>query len=72
MSKRRPPAYDLSTEKAIKHLFPREADEAVWLETKQEGKPAAKAERTVNAGAEQRDASEQQLREARSGQHGHG
>ena len=52
----RPPADDVSTEKAIKHLFPREAEEAAKLEAVGERKPTGGAERTVKAGAEQRDA----------------
>jgi hypothetical protein len=55
MSKSRPPAYDVSAEKAVKHLFPVEAEEAVTLEAKPERKPAAEAQMTVEAGAEQRD-----------------
>jgi hypothetical protein len=55
MSESRPPAYDVSTERAIKHLFPREAEEAVRLELTPERKPAGEAQRTVETGAEQRD-----------------
>jgi len=50
----RPPAHDVSTEKAIKHLFPREAEEAAKLEAAGE-QPIGGAERTVEAGAEERD-----------------
>jgi hypothetical protein len=53
---KRPPAGDVSTEKAIKHLFPREAEEAGRLEAAGERKPADGADGTVPAGAEQRDA----------------
>ena len=106
MSDSRRPAYDVSAEKAIKHLFPVEAEEAVTLEAKPERKPAGEAQRAVEAGAEPRDAgakdfallrlrespdeelalfedrlrqdalgagaTEQELREAQSGQPGHG
>jgi hypothetical protein len=43
-STHRPPAHDLTTEKAIKHLFPREAAQAVRLEAKQEHQPAGGAD----------------------------
>ena len=50
---KRPPAHDVSTEKAIKHLFPTEAEEAARLEGAGERKPAGDADRTVQEGAEQ-------------------
>jgi len=56
----RPPAHDLSTEKAIKHLFPTEAEEAARLEAAGERKPAG-GDTTVQAGAEQRDAGAKDL-----------
>ena len=56
MSKSRSPAHDVSIEKAVKHLFPTEAEEAARLEEKQEHQPAGEAQRTAEAGAEQRDA----------------
>jgi hypothetical protein len=55
MSESRPPAHDVSTEKAIKHLFPKEAGEAARLEATGERQPAGGAERTAKAEAEQRD-----------------
>jgi hypothetical protein len=55
MPKRRSPAHDVTTEKAMKHLFPEEANEAVRLEAKQQRGPAAAAGRTVKAGTGQRD-----------------
>ncbi len=61
MSKSRPPAHDVSTEKAIKHLFPTDAEEAVRLEAKQERKPAGEAERTLKAGTDPRDAGAKDL-----------
>lgn len=39
---RRPPAHDLTTERAIKHLFPREAEEAVRLEASRSANLLAK------------------------------
>ena len=55
MSGSRPPAHDVSTEKAIKHLSPKEAGEAARLEATGERKPAGGAERTAKVEAEQRD-----------------
>ena len=57
MPEPRPPAHDLTTEKAIKHLFPAEAAEAAKLEAEQERKPPGEAESTGRSAAEQRDVS---------------
>ena len=57
MPEPRPPAHDLTTEKAIKHLFPAEAAEAAKLEAEQERKPAGEAESAGQSAAEQRDVS---------------
>ncbi len=57
MPERRPSADDVTLEKAVKHLFPTEAEDAVTLEPKQEPEPADAPERPVKAGPEQRDAS---------------
>lgn len=56
MTESRPPAHDVSTEKAMKHLFPTEAEQAARLEGTGERNPDGGAERPVTAGAEQRDA----------------
>jgi hypothetical protein len=52
MSESRPPAHDLSAEKAVKHLFPTEAEEATRLEAK----PVHEAAGDAQARAEQHDA----------------
>jgi hypothetical protein len=72
MGEKRPPAYDVTTERAIKHLFPEEAKDAVTLNAEQEGTPAAEAERAVKVSAEQRESSAKddalrRLREAPGG-----
>jgi hypothetical protein len=64
MPRRRPPAYDVTTEKAIKHLFPNEAGEAVTIEPKHERADATEAE--SDAGP-----TEQYLRAAQSGSREH-
>ena len=56
MSETRKAAHDLTTEKAIKHLFPAEAAEAAKLEPEQEHKRAGEAEGAVPSAAQQRDA----------------
>jgi hypothetical protein len=55
MSKSRPPAHDVSSEKAIKHLFPKEAEEAARLGATQEQEPAGDDQRTAGARVDQRD-----------------
>jgi hypothetical protein len=44
MPDEKPKAHDLTTEQAVKHLFPKEAREAVVLEAKKGRKPNAGAE----------------------------
>jgi len=58
---KRPPAHDVSTEKAIKHLFPREAEDAARVEAAGPRKPTGEADRTVQEGAERRDAGAKDL-----------
>jgi hypothetical protein len=60
----RAPDHDMATENAIKHLFPKEAADAVELEPKQERKPASAAEIAVKADAGDKDFSLRRLREA--------
>jgi len=43
MPRPKPKAHELTTEQAVKHLFPKEAREAVTLEAKKASKPKAKA-----------------------------
>jgi hypothetical protein len=43
MPKPKPKAHDLTTEQAVKHLFPKEAREALVLEAKKSRKPEPKA-----------------------------
>jgi hypothetical protein len=44
MPDEKPKAHDLTTEQAVKHLFPKEAREAVVLEAKKGRKPRSGAE----------------------------
>jgi hypothetical protein len=57
MAKRRAPAHDVTTEQAIKHLFPAESAEAVTLEAKQARKTGAEAARAMPAHAREGDSS---------------
>jgi hypothetical protein len=48
MADEKPKAHDLTTEQAVKHLFPQEAREAVVLEAKKSRKPRAEAESSID------------------------
>ena len=48
MPEPKPKAHDLTTEQAVKHLFPKEAREAVVLEAKKGRKPKAGAESSID------------------------
>jgi hypothetical protein len=103
MSKRRAPDHDLTTEKAIKELFPKEAEEAATVAEGREPAAGAGEPDTAGSTSDARDkevalrrlrdapdeelavfedtlrqdasaagATEQELRQAQSGQPGHG